>query len=93
MLRKVFQMTNPLIAFDESGNTGQDLINPRQPIFSLASVYLSDVETEEAIEFLTAHTGKELKFSNLIRSAAGLHSYNHSNVYLILSYFRLALFE
>lgn len=64
-------MTNPLIAFDESGNTGQDLLNPGQPIFSLASVYLSATETEEAVGILSAHTGQELKFSNLIRSAAG----------------------
>ena len=64
-------MTNPLIAFDESGNTGQDLINPTQPIFSLASVHLSDSETEEAIKILAACEGKEIKFSSLIRSAAG----------------------
>jgi hypothetical protein len=64
-------MANPLIAFDESGNTGQDLISPTQPIFSLASVHLSDSETEEAIKILAVCEGKEIKFSSLIRSAAG----------------------
>lgn len=64
-------MVNPFIAFDESGNTGQDLLNPNQPMFSLASVYLSDADTEEAINILTTQTGQEIKFSNLVRSTAG----------------------
>ncbi len=37
----------------------------------MASVYLSDAETEAAIKILAVHAGQELKFSNLIRSAAG----------------------
>lgn len=64
-------MVNPFIAFDESGNTGQDLLNPNQPMFSLASVYLSDAETEEAIDILATQAGQEIKFSNLVRSTAG----------------------
>lgn len=64
-------MMNPLLAFDESGNTGQDLLNPNQPIFSLASVCLSEAETDEAINILTARAGQEVKFSNLVRSTAG----------------------
>lgn len=62
---------NPFIAFDESGNTGQDLLNPNQPMFSLASVYLSDAETEEVLNILTTQAGQEIKFSNLVRSIAG----------------------
>ncbi len=62
---------NPLIAFDESGNTGQDLINPDQPIFSLASVYLSEAEADEAINILTTQADQEIKFSKLTRSKAG----------------------
>ena len=62
---------NPLIAFDESGNTGQDLMNPDQPMFSLASVYLSEAETDEAINILTTQAGQEIKFSKLARSKAG----------------------
>jgi len=64
-------MTKPLVALDESGNTGQDLTNPAQPIFSLASVHLSDSETKEAIKILAASEGVETKFSSLIRSLAG----------------------
>lgn len=64
-------MVNPFIAFDESGNTGQDLLNPNQPMFSLASVYLSDTEAEEAINILATNVGQEIKFSNLVRSTTG----------------------
>lgn len=64
-------MVNPLIAFDESGNTGQDLLNPDQPVFSLASLYLSDREAEKAIDILATNVGQEIKFSNLVRSTTG----------------------
>ncbi len=30
------------IFFDESGNTGSDLLNKNQPLFALASTYLED---------------------------------------------------
>ena len=53
---------NPFVAFDESGNTGQDLLNHNQPMFSLAPVYLSDAKTEETINILTTQTDQEIEY-------------------------------
>lgn len=68
---EVLCVTNPLIAFDESGHTGQDLLNRAQPIFTLASVHLSDSEAEDAIKVLSPAKDRETKFSVLIRSREG----------------------
>lgn len=43
------------IAFDESGNTGPDLLNADQPVFALASVSVSE---ERAIEVLGGSEGE-----------------------------------
>ena len=64
-------MANPLVAFDESGHTGEDLLNDRQPIFALASVHLSDAQTDEALKLLYNRPGQEVKFKNLKKSEAG----------------------
>lgn len=64
-------MPNPLIAFDESGNTGQDLTNPDQPIFSLASVCISDSETENTLKALQTQQIQEVKFTSLVQSRSG----------------------
>ncbi len=64
-------MPNPLIAFDESGNTGQDLTNTDQPIFSLASVYLSDSDAENILETLKTQQGQEVKFTSLLQNQYG----------------------
>lgn len=60
-------MTIPLVAFDESGNSGANLLDPRQPVFVLASVCLANDVAEELI----GKNGRELKFSKLKRSARG----------------------
>lgn len=39
----------PLIAFDESGNTSGNLLDPTQPVLVVGSVAISDGEAEEAI--------------------------------------------
>lgn len=54
----------PIISFDESGNTGPDLLNETQPIFALASVCLSE---EAAGSILAPLHGEadEKKFSDL----------------------------
>jgi hypothetical protein len=57
----------PLVAFDESGNSGPQLLDPEQPIFALASVFLSD---EEARAVLPGRD-REYKFGQLKRSAPG----------------------
>jgi hypothetical protein len=62
----------PEVAFDEAGNTGADLVNSEQPVFSLASVTLSYAEAERLLSNIrTSQTG-EIKFSRLKRSASGL---------------------
>ncbi len=61
-------MPNPLIAFDESGNTGQDLINPDQPIFALASVCISDSDADDILGNLKTQREQEVKFTSLLQS-------------------------
>ena len=56
-----------IIAFDEAGNTGEDLLNLDQPVFSLASVWLSR-ETASALAFCQ---GKEVHFRTARRSPGG----------------------
>lgn len=52
------------IAFDESGNTGSDLLDSDQPIFVLASVNLSEEEASELKSLMTTQSD-ELKFNRL----------------------------
>lgn len=62
-------MTNmqKTIAFDEAGNTGQDLLQCEQPVFALASVCL---EVDVAAQ-LAAFRGNELHFKSARRSEHG----------------------
>ena len=57
----------PVVAFDESGNTGGNLLDPNQPVFALASVHLS----KEAAEALVVPGHQELKFVDLKRNRSG----------------------
>jgi hypothetical protein len=57
----------PTVAFDESGNSGANLLDPEQPVFVLASVCVSDDEAANLIDPKT----DEIKFSKLRRSAIG----------------------
>lgn len=57
----------PLVAFDEAGNSGGNLLDKEQPVFALASVHLSEDEAHS----LAATVDKELKFASLKRSADG----------------------
>jgi hypothetical protein len=56
-----------MIAFDESGNSGANLLDPDQPVFVLASVGLTD---DDVAQVLPARSG-EYKFAQLRRSASG----------------------
>lgn len=56
-----------IVAFDEAGNTGEDLLNRDQPVFTLASVLLPP---EVALE-LTHHPGKEFHFRTARKSQSG----------------------
>lgn len=51
--------------FDESGNTGSDLLNPDQPVFALASTKLSREACEELIGTLRTKNQVEAKYSKL----------------------------
>lgn len=53
------------VAFDEAGNTGANLLDETQPVFVLASVFVTD-----EIAAL-AESDRELKFSKLRKSRAG----------------------
>lgn len=64
-------MSNPTVAFDESGNTGQNLLDPAQPVFTLASIHLSDDELEYLDELVDWPEDGELHFTDLKRSARG----------------------
>ncbi|HLA82842.1 MAG TPA: DUF3800 domain-containing protein [Thermoleophilia bacterium] len=58
---------NPIVAFDETGNTGDNLLDPDQPVFVLASVQLPD---EDTVRVLGDPAG-EIKFAKLKRSRVG----------------------
>jgi len=53
------------IAFDESGNTGSDLLDKVQPVFVLASVRYSEQEAKELLECFSLQKKNEVKFKNL----------------------------
>ncbi len=59
------------VAFDESGNTGSDLLNAQQPVFSLASVHISRKLADELLDRIKTPQTKEVKFSRLRRSVSG----------------------
>lgn len=62
---------SPLVAFDESGNTGQNLLDPAQPVFALASVLLSDEDARSLLALATPPGASEAKFSRLRGSGEG----------------------
>jgi len=59
------------VFFDESGNTGQNLIDEADPIFVLASCSFQVDEEEEVLSHFQQFKGPELKFSRLRKTAAG----------------------
>ncbi|KJS05463.1 MAG: hypothetical protein VR77_08440 [Flavobacteriales bacterium BRH_c54] len=54
----------PIIAFDESGNTGPDLLDKEQPVFVLASVKLTTKQANE-LKSIFKTNSSELKFNRL----------------------------
>ncbi|EJG02015.1 DUF3800 domain-containing protein [Flavobacterium sp. F52] len=60
-------MEEQYYAFDESGNTGGDLLNREQPVFILSSVRLTENQSQELRSLLTAKAD-ELKFARLKKS-------------------------
>ena len=63
---------NKLLAFDESGNTGTDLLNVEQPIFVLASCDFSVEEAESLLsQIKSAQVLNELKFTKIKKTTRG----------------------
>lgn len=60
-------LTWPLIAIDESGSTGENLLDPAQPLYVLASVFLGRDEAHE----LVGDGRRELHFAEARNSEAG----------------------
>ena len=59
------------VVFDESGNTGGDLLNTQQPVFALASICLTRTQAQEFLTPLRTAQTQEVKFSRLRRTHAG----------------------
>lgn len=55
------------ITFDESGNTGADLLNKEQPVFILASSNYTVEEAERLLTIFEQKQGQEVKFKNIKR--------------------------
>jgi hypothetical protein len=60
-----------LVVFDESGNTGADLLNSDQPTFVLASCDFSVDEAEALLRNVSDDRSNELKLSRIKKSAIG----------------------
>lgn len=61
----------PEIAFDESGNTGADLLNMEQPVFALASTSISRERADHLLAIVRTRQTREVKFSQLKRTETG----------------------
>lgn len=66
------------VAFDESGNSGQNLLDPVQPVYTLASVARqADEVSSEVSALLVDSAYEELKFSEMRRNAEGRSILDH----------------
>lgn len=62
-------MPTRTIYFDESGFTGYNLLDPQQPVFSIASVDISEDRAEEILRAsFPRYQGAEFHFTNIWRS-------------------------
>ena len=72
------------VAFDESGNTGQDLLSREQPVFVLASVRVDDDVAQRILAKALAGDRREAKAARLMRSGAGrrrlLHAFEDEGI-------------
>ena len=60
----------PIVAFDESGNTGENLLDRAQPLYCLASVHL-ELDQASRLAATNSGQGQELRFARLRRSDSG----------------------
>lgn len=61
----------PIIYFDESGNTGSNLLDKDQPVFTLASCKFSDEEAQSLIDLLDSKSSHEAHFKRLRKRKSG----------------------
>ena len=61
----------PTIYFDESGNTGSNLIDLDQPVFTLASCIFSKERSKELLKLIDSNSIHEVHFKNLRRRKSG----------------------
>jgi hypothetical protein len=59
------------VYFDEPGSTGEDLPNPSDPVFVLASCCFTPEQERSLLRHFSAYRGRELKFSKLRRTRVG----------------------
>jgi hypothetical protein len=60
------------VAFDESGHSGENLLDQKQPIYALAGVCLEEEEASDlVIELLKDRQATELKFASLRKRSSG----------------------
>ena len=57
---------------DEAGNSGQNLLDPEQPVFVLASTDFSHAEADEILEVVRSRQGGEPKFKTLKKTPDGV---------------------
>src|SRR5690606_7836793 len=61
----------PRIYLDESGNTGSNLVDANQPVFTLAGCSFSKEESERLLSLLAVRTKSEAHFKRLKRRKSG----------------------
>ena len=60
------------IYFDESGNTGTELLDPQQPYFAIGSTDIAEDEAAELIKrCFPRHKGEELKSKEILKRSQG----------------------
>ncbi|UXZ55362.1 DUF3800 domain-containing protein [Halomonas sp. 7T] len=64
----------PTIYFDESGNTGSNLLDIDQPVFTLASCIFSKEESEQLLNLIDSNSPHEAHFKKLRRRKSGQDS-------------------
>ncbi len=64
-------LSEPTIYLDESGNTGANLLDKEQPIFTMAGVNFSVEEANQLLDVIDSRSTKEVHFSVLKRRPSG----------------------
>lgn len=61
----------PTVFIDESGNTGSNLLDSEQPVFTLSSCIFSEMEAKYLIDLVDSKSPHEVHFKNLKRRKSG----------------------